>query len=118
MSRLAAVAGEQQFGTGEFIARQGQVGSGLYVVVDGSVDVIKGTNDTIATLKPGEFFGELSVIDQQPRNASVRAAEATTCLAVASWDLLSLLEQDPALSLNLIKGLAARIRATGEQHRN
>jgi len=118
MSRLAAVAGEQQFGTGEFIARQGQVGSGLYVVVDGSVDVIKGTNDKIATLKPGEFFGELSVIDQQPRNASVRAAEATTCLAVASWDLLSLLEQDPALSLNLIKGLAARIRATGEQHRN
>jgi len=118
MSRLATVAGEQQFGTGEFIARQGQVGSGLYVVVDGSVDVIKGTNDKIATLKPGEFFGELSVIDQQPRNASVRAAEATTCLAVASWDLLSLLEQDPALSLNLIKGLAARIRATGEQHRN
>jgi CRP-like cAMP-binding protein len=118
MSRLAAVAGEQEFAAGQFIVRQGQVGSGLYVVIDGSVNVIKGADEQIANLKPGEFFGELSVIDQQPRNASVQAAHATTCLAVASWDLLSLLEQDPALSLNLIKGLVARIRATGEQHRH
>ena len=74
MSRLAAVAGEQEFATGQFIVRQGQVGSGLYVVIDGSVDVIKGADEQIANLKPGEFFGELSVIDQQPRNASVQAA--------------------------------------------
>lgn len=118
MSRLAAVAGEQEFGAGQFIVRQGQVGSGLYVVVDGSVNVVRGADEIVATLKPGEFFGELSVIDQQPRNASVQAIEPTTCLAVASWDLLSLLEQDPALSLNLIKGLVARIRATGDQHRH
>jgi CRP-like cAMP-binding protein len=118
MSRLAAVAGEQEFTAGQFIVRQGQVGSGLYVVIDGSVNVIRGADEQIATLKPGEFFGELSVIDQQPRNASVQASGPTTCLAVASWDLLSLLEQDPQLSLNLIKGLVTRIRATGEQHRH
>ena len=118
MSRLAAVAGEQEFAAGQFIVRQGQVGSGLYVVIDGSVNVVRGADELVATLKPGDFFGELSVIDQQPRNASVQAAQATTCLAVASWDLLALLEQDPALSLNLIKGLVARIRATGDQHRH
>jgi CRP/FNR family transcriptional regulator, cyclic AMP receptor protein len=118
MSRLAAVAGEQEFSPGQFIVRQGQVGSGLYVVIGGSVNVVRGAGEIIAKLNPGEFFGELSVIDQQPRNASVQATEPTTCLAVASWDLLSLLEQDPALSLNLIKGLVARIRATGDQHRH
>jgi CRP/FNR family transcriptional regulator, cyclic AMP receptor protein len=118
MSRLAAVAGEQEFATGQFIVRQGQVGTGLYVIVDGAVNVMRGADDVIASLKPGEFFGELSVIDQQPRNASVQATEATDVLAVASWDLLALLEKDPALSLNLIKGLAARVRAAGDQNRH
>ena len=117
LDRLAAVVGEQRFDTGQIIVRQGQVGSGLYVVVSGSVRVVRGGSE-LATLKAGDFFGELSVIDQQPRNASVEAAEPTDCLALASWDLLSLLESDPALALNLIRGLVARIRATGEQHRH
>lgn len=118
MERLAAAVGELEFGAGQFIVRQGQVGSGLYVVVDGEVNVIRGAEEVIATLGPGEFFGELSVIDQQPRNASVEAAQPTTCLALASWDLLALLESDPALALNLIRGLVARIRAAGEHHRH
>ncbi len=118
MSRLAAVAGEQEFAAGAFIVRQGQVGTGLYVIVAGSVRVERGADDVLATLNAGDFFGELSVIDQQPRNANVQAAEPTTVLAVASWDLLALLEQDSALSLNLIKGLVVRVRAAGEQHRH
>jgi len=118
MGRLVAVAGEQAFAPGTFIVRQGQVGTGLYVIVDGSVSVIRGADDVIATLGTGDFFGELSVIDQQPRNASVQAAEPTTVLALASWDLLNLLEHDPALSLNMIRGLVARVRAAGEQHRH
>ena len=118
MSRLASVAGEQEFAAGAFIVRQGQVGTGLYLIVDGSVNVVRGAGDVVATLKPGDFFGELSVVDQQPRNANVQASEPTTVLAIASWDLLSLLEHDPALALNMIKGLAARVRAAGEQHRH
>ena len=118
MSRLAAVAGEQDFASGQFIVRQGQVGTGLYVIVDGAVNVIRGADDVVATLNPGEFFGELSVIDQQPRNASVQATRPTVVLAVASWDLLALLEKDPALALNMIKGLAARVRAVGDQNRH
>ena len=118
MRRLASVAGEQEFGEGQFIVRQGQVGTGLYIVVDGSVNIVRGANSVLATLGPGEFFGEMSVIDQQPRNASAQAMSPTTVLAVASWDLLALLENDHALSLNLIKGLVARIRAAGEQHRH
>lgn len=117
MSALADATGEQDFAPGRFIVRQGQVGTGLYVIVSGSVKVLRGS-DELATLGTGEFFGELSVIDQEPRNASVQAAQQTVVLALASWDLLSLLEKDPALALNLIRGLVARIRATGEQHRH
>jgi CRP-like cAMP-binding protein len=109
MERLAAVSGEQEFAAGQFIVRQGQVGTGLYVILSGSVKVLRGSEE-LTRLGKGEFFGELSVIDQQPRNASVEAAELTQVLALASWDLLALLESDPQLALNLIKGLVTRVR--------
>jgi CRP/FNR family transcriptional regulator len=115
MARLAEVSGEQQFPAGGYIVRQGQVGTGLYVIVSGTARVLRGT-DELATLHEGDFFGELAVVDQQPRMASVQAETDLTCLALASWDLLGLLETDPALSLNLIKALAERLRMAGEKH--
>jgi CRP-like cAMP-binding protein len=109
MERLASVTGEQDFAPGQFIVRQGQVGTGLYVILSGTVKVLRGS-DELTRLGKGEFFGELSVIDQKPRNASIEAAESTEVLALASWDLLALLESDPQLALNMIKGLVARVR--------
>ena len=117
MERLAAVAGELEFEPGQFVVLQGQVGTGLYVILDGNARVVHGS-DEIASLGPGDFFGELSVIDQMPRNASVQAVDRTRCLALASWDLLALLESDPKLALNMIRGLAARIREQGSHHRH
>jgi CRP-like cAMP-binding protein len=117
LDRLAGVAGEQDFAAGQFVVRQGQVGTGLYVILSGSVRVLRGA-DELARLGVGEFFGELSVIDQQPRNASVQAAEPTAVLALASWDLLGLLESDPQLALNMIRSLVVRVRSAGEQHRH
>ena len=113
LARLTAVVGEQDFDAGQFIARQGQVATGLYVLLGGRVRVMRGS-DELAELGPGDFFGELSVVDQRPRLASVEAIEPTRCLALASWDMLELLEHDPQLSLNLIRGLVARIRQQGE----
>ena len=115
MMRLADVAGEQEFAAGSFIVRQGQVGSGLYVILAGSVRVLRGS-DELARLGQNEFFGELSVIDQQPRLASVQAETDVRCLGLASWDLLALLERDPQLALNMIRGLVARLRSSGEHH--
>lgn len=117
MQRLVAVTGEMEFPPGQYIVLQGQVGTGLYVIVEGEARVLRGTEE-IATLGAGDFFGELSVIDQMPRNASVQATAKTACLAVASWDLLDLIETDSKFSLNLIKGLVARIREQGFQHRH
>jgi CRP-like cAMP-binding protein len=113
MERLVAVSGEQEFAPGQFIVRQGQIGTGVYVILSGSVRVLRGS-DELARLGPGDFFGELSVIDQKPRYASVEAVEPTEVLALASWDLLALLENDPHLGLNMIKGLVARIRQIDE----
>ena len=117
MTRLAAVTGELDFDEGQFVVLQGQVGTGLYVIVEGEVKVEHGSVE-LARLGPNDFFGELSVIDQQPRNANVQATAPTTVLAVASWDFLDLIEKDPHFSLNLIKGLVSRVRSAGEQHRH
>jgi CRP-like cAMP-binding protein len=115
LQRLAETAGELEFAEGDFIVRQGQVGTGLYVLLEGSVAVLRGTTQ-LARLGRGDFIGELAVIDQQPRMASVRVEAPTRCLAIASWDLLKLLASDSALALNLIRGLVARIRAAGDSH--
>jgi CRP-like cAMP-binding protein len=115
MARLVASTSEQDFAAGDFMLRQGQIGSGLFVILAGSARVLRGS-DEVARLGPGDFVGELSVIDQIPRLASVQAAEPTRCLALASWELLGLLEHDSTLSLNLIRGLAARLRGSADHH--
>ena len=76
------------------IARQGEVGTGFFLIVRGRVRVVH-DGVTIAHLGPGEVFGEISVLDQMPRIASVIAVEPTICLGVASWDFERLLEEQP-----------------------
>jgi CRP-like cAMP-binding protein len=117
MARLSDVTGEVTFPAQHFIVRQGQVGSGLYVIISGRARVLSGTRE-LAQLGPGDFFGELAVVDQQPRTASVQATEEAVCIGLASWDLMRLLESDSALALNMIRALAARLRSVTDQHRH
>jgi CRP/FNR family cyclic AMP-dependent transcriptional regulator len=117
--QLRAIAGhaeEVEFPAGRVIARQGEVGTGFFVVVDGSVRVVR-DGETLATLGPGEFFGELSILDGQPRTAQVVTDERTRCLALASWDFERILLENPPLTLGILRGLASRLRAVTEQHR-
>ncbi|HEX5014535.1 MAG TPA: cyclic nucleotide-binding domain-containing protein [Candidatus Limnocylindrales bacterium] len=114
---LAAVASravEVDFPANHVIARQGEIGTGFFLVVSGSVRVIRG-GQQVAVLGPGEFFGELSVLDGQPRVAQVVATEPTRCLALASWDFEQALLESPSLALSILRGLAARLRSVTEQ---
>ncbi|MFV2062469.1 MAG: Crp/Fnr family transcriptional regulator [Chloroflexota bacterium] len=115
--QLADVTAELAFDDGQAIVQQGQVGNGLYIVVTGGARIVGGS-DELARLGPGDFLGELSVIDQRPRAASAFATGPTVCLALASWDLLAMLEQDPTLTLNLLKELVGRLRRTDAQLRH
>jgi CRP-like cAMP-binding protein len=109
LNRLAERMGEIEFEAGQHIVTKGQVGNGLYILMSGKARIQKG-DDVIAVLEPTDFFGELAVLDQQPRSATVIAIEPVTCLGLASWDLIAELERDPQLALNLLKELARRIR--------
>lgn len=114
LTALAEKATEVEFAPRATIVRQGEIGTGFFIVVEGRVSVVRDAQ-TLATLGPGEFFGELSVLDGQPRIAQVVAEEPTRCLALASWDFENVLLEQPALSLAILRGLAARLRAVSDQ---
>lgn len=117
LDQLADVTAEFEFAPDTAIVQQGQVGNGLYIVVAGGARIVAGS-DELARLGPGDLFGELSVIDQQPRAATAFAIGPTICLALASWDLVSVLERDPQLAMNLLKELAGRLRRADAQLRH
>lgn len=116
---LAAVrdaAVEVDFPAGRAIARQGEVGTGLFIIISGAVRVVRDGRQ-VARLGPGEFFGELSVLDGAPRNASVVADEPTTCLAVATWDAERIMRERPGVALTVLRVVVARLRAAAPDHR-
>jgi CRP-like cAMP-binding protein len=117
LAALADVAAEIRFPAGHVIARQGEVGTGFFVVVDGLVRVTR-DGSTLAELGRGEFFGELSVIDRLPRVAQVSAVQPTLCLALAAWDFERVLLEQPRLALAILRGMAGRLRELSEQHRH
>jgi CRP/FNR family transcriptional regulator, cyclic AMP receptor protein len=114
---LADRATQVEFPAGHVIARQGEIGTGFFVIIDGRVRVVRDA-ELIATLGPGEFFGELSVLDRQPRNAMVATEVPTTCLALASWDFDAVLLEQPRLTLAILRGVATRLREVTDSTRH
>ena len=117
MDRIAAVAVQVDFPDNHVVARQGEIGTGFFVVVDGSARVIR-DGESLATIGPGDFFGELSVLDGRPRTAQVVTEGPTTCLALASWDFEAVLLEEPRVALALLRGLALRLRELTEGSRH
>lgn len=117
IARIASRVVEVEFPKDHVIARQGDVGTGFFLVASGSVRVVR-DGETIAKLGPGDFFGELSVLDGQPRIAQVIADEPTVCLALASWDFEAVVKEQPAVALAILRGLAGRLRELTEAHRH
>jgi len=109
LERIAGRTVEVEFATDRVIARQGDVGTGFFVVATGSARVVR-DGEVIATLRPGDFFGELSVLDGRPRVAQVIASEPTVCLALASWDFEAVVHEQPSVALAVLRGLAVRLR--------
>ena len=117
MDRIAEVAVEVEFPADHVIARQGDIGTGFFVVVSGAVRVVR-DGQVIARLGPGDFFGELSVLDGLPRLAQVIADGPTTCLALATWDFEAVLLEEPRVTLAILRGVARRLRdlTEAQQH--
>jgi len=117
MARIADVAVEVAVPEGHVIARQGDIASGLFVIASGGVRVVR-DGRLVADLGPGDFFGELSVLDGRPRVAQVVTTAPTVCLALSTWDFEAVVLDQPRVALAILHGLAGRLREVTEADRH
>lgn len=105
---------------GELIFCQGDAGVGMYIIVEGTVEIIyEPSNQVLAELGDGEFFGELALLDESPRSATAKAKTACKMLGFFQSDLFGLLERDPRLGVKIVLRLAKiigdRLKHSNEQ---
>ena len=100
---------EHRYDSDTTIVREGARTTTLYVLLEGSVKVVR-EGRTISRREPGEYFGEIALIDGRPRAASVFAESPVRCLALQQEELRKLLMTDPDASWALLLSLATRLR--------
>jgi len=91
------------------LARTGEAGVGFFLLVDGTASVLVNGRKR-ATLKPGDFFGEISLLDGGPRSADVVADTDVTMLGLTAWVFRGVLEQYPSIAQKMLIALAGRLR--------
>lgn len=109
LERLAADTDELTFEAGQAVVREGELGETLFVVLEGEAKIVRGTK-RVGTVLPGDFFGELSAIDAQPRSASVVAVTPLRVLRLFRRHLMALLKEEPQVTLKLLDGIVRRVR--------
>jgi CRP-like cAMP-binding protein len=109
LSRLATRAKEVHHEAGHVVTTEGNIGLGFHLILTGEATVSQG--DTVRRrLGPGDYFGEISMIDGQRRSATVRAETPMRTLTVPHSTFEELVDQDPAFARGLLKVLCARLR--------
>ena len=109
LADIAALLEEETFEKGQFIVNEGDLGKEMYMIVKGEVEVVSGGN-VLAVMKEGSGFGEMALIDSQPRSADIIARNDVLVLKMESDDFLEILKQRDEVALGVIRVLTGRIR--------
>lgn len=107
--RLASTMEELSFPARHTIVKQGEEGQSLYILVAGRVRVHLG-NRELAILKREDCFGEMAVLDAEPRSASVTTLDPCDCLVLTQQQLYEAIDETPDIAINIIRLLSRRIR--------
>ena len=110
---------QMQYKAGERVFAEGDPSYYCYQIVRGKVDIVlspAGRREVIATLGPGEVFGEMGVIDSGPRSATAIAAEDTECVVFGALDLLDQFDEDPANTIEVMRTLIKRLRQSNRRY--
>ena len=106
---LASSMKERIFSAGDTIATEGQSGVGFFLIEEGEATVSVGGNE-VASLGPGDHFGELALIDDGARTATVTAKSDLKCYGITSWEFRPMVEQNASLAWKLLQQMAKRLR--------
>jgi CRP/FNR family cyclic AMP-dependent transcriptional regulator len=123
LQNVVSMVRTRRFGKGDLIFLEGDVGEELYLVEEGKVAISKAVKgnleQVLAHMGPGEYFGEMALLDKIPRTASASAEEDCVLMAIGKDDLFTLMEKEPKaaakLMFNLLKTFTTRLKATNEQ---
>jgi CRP-like cAMP-binding protein len=113
LGRLAKSFRESRFAAGETIAAEGTRGVGFFVIGEGMVRYSVGGEDR-GLGGPGDYFGEIALIDDGPRTATVTADTDVTAYGLVSWEFQPLVEENAAMAWELLQGMAKRLRAASQ----
>ena len=109
LAQVAALTVPMHFDAGAVLTREGQSGGLAFVIAEGQAAVLRGKR-RLAVLGPGEVVGELSLIDGQPRSATVEALTDLEVLEISGDDLARLMRKAPSVRRKLLEALAGRLR--------
>ena len=107
---IASSGKELDFKPGDTIVKEGSLGVGFYLILEGDTEVRKG-GKVLAKLGQGQFFGEMSLVDGLPRSADVVAVTASRCWALTSWAFEGLVKSNPEIALVMLKEMVKRLRS-------
>jgi len=109
LAQIAEIAEEQPFAAGDQVFSEGEPGDALYLVVEGAVKVHQGDRQ-VAQLGPRDVFGEMAVLDSEPRTATVTTLKDAVLLKIARDDFRDVLQERPDIGMGVIKVLSRRLR--------
>ena len=110
LAGLAERFRERTFAEGATVMEEGSSGTAFFVIVDGTATVTVG-GDVKASLGPGDYFGEMALVDDRVRSASITAETDLRCYFLAPWEFKPFVEEHPQLAWALLQNLARRLRA-------
>lgn len=114
LGRIEKLAQPRKFGKDHAIVKEGDEGVGFFLITTGRVQVTRGST-TLATLGPGDFFGEMALLDNYRRSATVTATEPTETVALLRSDFIAELRGNPDLAEPLLKLMSRRVRELDER---
>jgi CRP/FNR family cyclic AMP-dependent transcriptional regulator len=113
LNSLAAAVKDVSHPAGHVIARQGEIGVGFFLIVEGSAKVTVNGRPR-SKLGPGDWFGEISLLDEGPRTATVTADTPIVMLGLTSWVFRRLVEENPSVATKMLKVMATRLRGASQ----
>ncbi|HEY3334063.1 MAG TPA: cyclic nucleotide-binding domain-containing protein [Candidatus Limnocylindrales bacterium] len=116
-AKVLANARRRTFAPGDVVVREGDTSLNLFLVVSGHALVRHDDGVPVAALGPGEFFGELGLVEQHARTATVVAQDELTCILLPAWEFRTLLEEHPEMAVPMVHALIRRLHGlTPHEH--
>jgi CRP/FNR family transcriptional regulator, cyclic AMP receptor protein len=109
LAQVARLFKQRTFAPGETVAKEGSGGAAFYLIESGTANVT-GAGRERAALGPGDYFGEIALIDEGARSATITAVEELDCYGLTFWDFRPLVQENAAICWKLLQFMVGRLR--------